>query len=112
MENVVRKYFDGVNKKDPKQIESCFDSKATIRDVCGISDTKRNVMPKDLADRCMEFLAAHPDCKVDFHYGYVSRLWWSLCMFVWCGVWRDSLHLQSSLLSLPIHHYCKYFSDY
>ena len=70
MEDVVRKYFDGVNKKDPEQIKSCFSEKATIRDVCGINDTKRDVVAQDLADRCMEFLAAHPDCKVDFHYGY------------------------------------------
>ena len=71
MEDVVRKYFDGVNKKDPEQIKSCFGDKATIRDVCGINDTKRDVVANDLADRCMEFLTAHPDCKVDFHYGYV-----------------------------------------
>lgn len=74
MEDVVRKYFDGVNKKDPEQIKSCFNEKATIRDVCGINDTKRDVVAQDLADRCMEFLAAHPDCKVDFHYGCVCFL--------------------------------------
>ena len=69
MEDVVRKYFDGVNKKDPEQIKSCFAEKATIRDVCGINDSKRDVVAQDLADRCMDFLAAHPDCKVMFHYG-------------------------------------------
>jgi hypothetical protein len=69
MEDVVRKYFDGVNKKDPEQIKSCFGAKATIRDVCGINDSKRDVVAQDLADRCMEFLTAHPDTKVDFHYG-------------------------------------------
>lgn len=69
MEDVVRKYFDGVNQKDPEQIKSCFAEKATIRDVCGINDSKRDVIAQNLADRCMDFLAAHPDCKVMFHYG-------------------------------------------
>ncbi|CAB9502286.1 expressed unknown protein [Seminavis robusta] len=69
MEDVIRKYFDGVNKKDPEQIKSCFGDKATIRDVCGINDSKRDVVAQDLADRCMEFLTAHPDTKVNFHYG-------------------------------------------
>ena len=69
MENVVRRYFDGVNKKDPEQIKSCFATEATIRDVCGINDAKRIVKSQDLADRCMDFLTAHPDTKVDFYHG-------------------------------------------
>lgn len=70
MENVVRRYFDGVNKKDPEQIRSCFGEEATICDVV-VSDAKRNVKAQFLTDRCMDFLAAHPDCRVEFHYGYV-----------------------------------------
>lgn len=69
MENVVVRYFDGVNKKDPVQIKSCFANEATIRDVCGINDAKRVVKSQDLTDRCMDFLTAHPDTLVQFHYG-------------------------------------------
>jgi hypothetical protein len=69
MEAVVRRYFDGVDKKDPVQIRSCFGETATIRDVCGVSDTLRTVEASTLVERCMEFVTAHPDCKVDFHYG-------------------------------------------
>ena len=68
-EKVVRQYFDGVNKKDRDQIASCFADSAKIRDVCSINSSERTVTPSDLADRCMEFLQAHPDCVVDFHYG-------------------------------------------
>ena len=71
MENVVRKYFDGVNKKDPDQIRSCFGDEATICDVV-VSEAKRTVQAQILTDRCMDFLAAHPDCSVNFHYGYVA----------------------------------------
>jgi hypothetical protein len=68
-EHVVRSYFDSVNKKDRHQIANCFADEAIIRDVCGINSSERQVNPEDLADRCMEFLAAHPDCVVKFHYG-------------------------------------------
>jgi hypothetical protein len=68
-EAVVRRYFDGVDKKDPVQIRSCFGETATIRDVCGVSNTVRTVQASVLVERCMEFVTAHPDCKVDFHYG-------------------------------------------
>ncbi|GFH54945.1 hypothetical protein CTEN210_11421 [Chaetoceros tenuissimus] len=68
-ENVVRSYFDGVNKKDRDQIANCFADDAIIQDICSINASERKVNPNDLADRCMEFLEAHPDCVVDFHYG-------------------------------------------
>ena len=69
-EEVVRRYFDGVNKKDKDQIASCFAPTAKIRDVCSLLDSsERIVTSHDLADGCMEFLQAHPDCKVDFYYG-------------------------------------------
>ena len=83
MENVVRRYFDGVNKKDPEQIKSCFAAEALIRDVCGINDAKRSVKSQDLTDRCMDFLTAHPDTKVDFHYGYVvGQIFVCLCVYL------------------------------
>eukprot|EP00531_Pseudo-nitzschia_arenysensis_P003698 CAMPEP_0116125236 /NCGR_PEP_ID=MMETSP0329-20121206/5703_1 /TAXON_ID=697910 /ORGANISM="Pseudo-nitzschia arenysensis, Strain B593" /LENGTH=501 /DNA_ID=CAMNT_0003619263 /DNA_START=166 /DNA_END=1671 /DNA_ORIENTATION=- len=72
-EQVVRRYFDGVNKKDPKQLRSCFGETATIRDVCGLDDTVRSVPSENLVDRCMEFVTAHPDCLVRFHYGPIEE---------------------------------------
>jgi len=68
-EEVVRRYFNGVNKKDPVQLRSCFANSATIRDVCGLDSTVRTVEANVLVDRCMEFVTAHPDCLVQFHYG-------------------------------------------
>lgn len=68
-EAVVWRYFDGVNKKDRHQIISCFAPQARLRDVCGVNNGVRNVNPEDLADRCMDFLGAHPDTTVAFHHG-------------------------------------------
>lgn len=68
MEATVRRYFEGVNQKDPEMLRSCFGDTATIRDVCGINDTKRTVQSQVLVERCMEFVTAHPDCIVKFHY--------------------------------------------
>ena len=68
-EQLVLRYFDGVNKKDREQISSCFPKEgARIRDVCGVSSMEKYVSQDVLADRCMDFLAAHPDTKVDFHF--------------------------------------------
>jgi hypothetical protein len=68
MESVVRRYFQGVNDQDPEAIRSCFGATATIRDVCGVADTKRTVPAETLVTRCMEFLSAHPNTAVNFHY--------------------------------------------
>mmetsp|Transcript_18910 Transcript_18910/g.57450 ORF Transcript_18910/g.57450 Transcript_18910/m.57450 type:complete len:443 (-) Transcript_18910:100-1428(-) len=66
-EEVVYRYFDGVNDKDPELIRSCFAPTVTLRDMCGITKgTPRTATPGDMADRCMEFLTAHPDCAVRF----------------------------------------------
>jgi len=75
-ERVVHKYFHGVDTKNIPQIIECFQPDgAIIRDVC--SPTNRNatyedvgklVTPEFLGERCREFLAAHPDAKVMFHY--------------------------------------------
>mmetsp|Transcript_13573 Transcript_13573/g.25505 ORF Transcript_13573/g.25505 Transcript_13573/m.25505 type:complete len:195 (+) Transcript_13573:75-659(+) len=68
-EEVVSRYFDGVRTQNREQIVSCFHSSGTtIRDVCGVSNTERLATPDELGERCMEFLAAHPDTKVMFHY--------------------------------------------
>mmetsp|Transcript_32104 Transcript_32104/g.37418 ORF Transcript_32104/g.37418 Transcript_32104/m.37418 type:complete len:380 (-) Transcript_32104:292-1431(-) len=67
-EAIVYRYFDGVNRKDANQIRSCFAEEAFITDICSINSSKRQVKSNDLAMRCMEFLTAHPDCKVGFHY--------------------------------------------
>ncbi len=63
-EEVVRRYFDGVTKKNREQIQSCFADEACITDICSINASKRSVRSDLLAERCMEFLAAHPDCRV------------------------------------------------
>ena len=66
-EEVVNRYFDGVNKQDGDLMASCFADKVELRDMCGPSKGKiRYATNKDMADRCLEFLAAHPDCKVEF----------------------------------------------
>ena len=67
-EQAVTRYFEGVTKKDRGQIASCFPEEgATIRDVCGLSKNEKKATRDQLADRCMEFVAAHPDCVVHFH---------------------------------------------
>ena len=69
-EQVVENYFKGVDKKDRALISSCFADTVTIRDVCNLnaSSETREANPDTLADRCFDFLAAHPDCSVFFHY--------------------------------------------
>jgi hypothetical protein len=68
-EEAIARYFDGVDKQNREQIVSCFNPSGTkIRDVCGVSNSERFATPDQLGDRCMEFLAAHPDCKVMFHH--------------------------------------------
>jgi hypothetical protein len=68
-EKVVERYFDGVQKQDRKQIMSCFSPLGTtIRDVCGVPNSERLATPEELGNRCMEFLAAHPNTQVKFHY--------------------------------------------
>lgn len=70
MEAVVRQYFQGVNEKNPAMIRECFDASAKIWDVCALSaSSQRQVEATDLVDRCMDFVTAHPDCVVKFHYG-------------------------------------------
>jgi hypothetical protein len=87
MEAVVRRYFDGVNNKDPVQIRSCFSEIATIRDVSTSGAvTNGHLISTDiiqsstgmvqitaavsaLIERHMEFGTAHPDAKVEFSYG-------------------------------------------
>eukprot|EP00535_Pseudo-nitzschia_heimii_P002292 CAMPEP_0197188378 /NCGR_PEP_ID=MMETSP1423-20130617/17686_1 /TAXON_ID=476441 /ORGANISM="Pseudo-nitzschia heimii, Strain UNC1101" /LENGTH=560 /DNA_ID=CAMNT_0042640187 /DNA_START=109 /DNA_END=1791 /DNA_ORIENTATION=+ len=72
-EEVVRRYFDGVNQKDPRQLRSCFGASATIRDVCGLHSSVRTVPSELLVERCMEFVTAHPDCLVRFHHGPIQE---------------------------------------
>jgi len=74
MEATVRKYFEGVNRKDPTMIRDCFGDKATIRDVCGINSHQKTVPASTLVERCMEFVTAHPDTLVRFHYVRVTYL--------------------------------------
>ena len=68
-EAVVRQYFQGVNDQNPALIRECFATSAVIQDVCGLNTSRRTAEAEQLVERCMEFLAAHPDTVVDFHYG-------------------------------------------
>ena len=69
MEEIVRTYFQGVHEKDAAKIRSCFAETAIIRDVCGLNSHERTVPAQALVDRCMEFVAAHPDVEISFYYG-------------------------------------------
>mmetsp|Transcript_27567 Transcript_27567/g.63204 ORF Transcript_27567/g.63204 Transcript_27567/m.63204 type:complete len:194 (-) Transcript_27567:422-1003(-) len=96
MESVVRKYFEGVTAKDPKMIRSCFPATdeihTSIRDVCGIDDSTREVRGKDLVERCTEFLGAHPDTVVNFHYGPICDRTgtWVVAHWYEVGTWTGS----------------------
>ena len=76
-ERVVHKYFHGVDTQNIPQIVDCFSEEgATIRDICSLAnrdvssyeEVGKEVTPEFLGERCREFLAAHPDCKVMFRY--------------------------------------------
>ena len=68
-EDAVARYFEGVTTKNRELIASCFPAEgASIRDVCGLSQDEKTATRDQLADRCMEFVAAHPDCVVHFHH--------------------------------------------
>lgn len=69
MEATVRRYFEGVHTKDSEKIRSCFADTATIRDVCGLNANEKTVPADVLVERCMDFVTAHPDCAINFHYG-------------------------------------------
>lgn len=96
-ETIVRRYFDGVNKKDQEMMASCFAEKVELRDMCGPSKGEpRYASSRDMADRCMEFLAAHPDCKVEFQHPPIcdrDGKW------VWCH-WVESGHWTGESLGI------------
>ena len=80
-ERIVHTYFHGVQTKNIPQIINCFSDDGTIiRDVCNLqhSSTTTNdenkkegklVSKEFLGERCNEFLMAHPNTVVKFHYG-------------------------------------------
>jgi hypothetical protein len=75
-EAVVHKYFHGVDTKNIPQIVECFHPDgAIIRDVSSLAnkdvsyeEVGKVVSAEFLGERCREFLEAHPDAKVMFHY--------------------------------------------
>lgn len=92
-EEVVSRYFDGVNDKDAQMIASCFAPSVELRDMCGISKgTPRTATPQDMADRCMEFLAAHPDCAVRFEAPPRADRngRWVWCHWTESGTWKGA----------------------
>ncbi|KAL9178373.1 hypothetical protein ACHAXT_000020 [Thalassiosira profunda] len=91
-EAVVRRYFEGVNQKDPAMMASCFADQVELRDMCGPSKgAPRFASAQDMADRCMEFLAAHPDCIVEFeHPPMCDREGkWVWCHWIESGHWTE-----------------------
>ena len=98
-EEVVECYFDGVQQQNRDQIVSCFAPSGTkIRDV-GILATSTNsdiserlASPDQLGDRCMQFLAAHPDTRVKFHFpptcGRGFRMRWVFAHWYEEGTWK------------------------
>ena len=89
-EEVVARYFDGVNKKDPEMMSSCFAEKVELRDMCSptTKGEPRFASNNDMAVRCMEFLTAHPDCKVEFAEPPICD---KDGKWVWCH-WVESGH--------------------
>mmetsp|Transcript_3984 Transcript_3984/g.8815 ORF Transcript_3984/g.8815 Transcript_3984/m.8815 type:complete len:239 (+) Transcript_3984:86-802(+) len=101
-ERVVHKYFHGVDTKNIPQIVECFQPDgAIIRDVCSLTnrdvsyeDVGKMVTPEFLGERCREFLAAHPDANVMFHYsptcgrGRGNR--WVFAHWYETGTWSGS----------------------
>mmetsp|Transcript_17958 Transcript_17958/g.29107 ORF Transcript_17958/g.29107 Transcript_17958/m.29107 type:complete len:496 (+) Transcript_17958:46-1533(+) len=68
-EATVRAYFAAVEAQDLEQVRACFAERVELVDVCGLSKGEpRWATPEDMAARCGEFLAAHPDCRVHFHH--------------------------------------------
>ena len=73
-ERVVHKYFHGVDTMNISQIQECFNAEgATITDIRNRPDgstqnPSNTVKPDFLADRCKQFLTAHPNCDVKFYY--------------------------------------------
>jgi hypothetical protein len=67
MEETVRRYFMGVHERTlPRSVA------VSARRRFGACSTNTDISTKgsDLTDRCcMEFVLAHPDVKIDFHYG-------------------------------------------
>jgi hypothetical protein len=69
MEELVRRYFQGVTEKNASMIQSCFGETDVLRDVCAINSACRIVRADDVVERRMDFVRAHPDCIVHFEYG-------------------------------------------
>ena len=68
-EQVIHQYFEGVNQKNYHQIKNCFANQASITDICSLQNSSKRIVDSDtLAQRCMDFLNAHPDTIVKFHY--------------------------------------------
>jgi len=84
-EEVVRQYFEGINQKNFEKITDCFADSVELVDVCGPSKGKPTYATNvQMAERVAEFVAAHPDCVVDFHHPPVCSRSGSRSNWVWC----------------------------
>eukprot|EP00980_Cylindrotheca_fusiformis_P001225 scaffold331_cov117-Cylindrotheca_fusiformis.AAC.3 len=114
-EEVVRRYFDGVNKKDPAMMASCFADTVELRDMCGPSKGEpRMACSKDMADRCMEFLAAHPDCRVEFEQPPICDRegQWVWCHWVESGHWTgESRDVEPKNTELSVGGQTRFFLE-
>lgn len=106
MESVVKRYFQGVQNKNPEMIRSCFNDVASIRDVCGINDSTRTVSSDILVQRCIDFVTAHPDVVIKFHYGPEcgrNSPYWVVVHWYETGTWsHESCNIPPPQSPLPM----------
>jgi hypothetical protein len=98
-EKVVERYFERVQKQDREQTVGCFSPLGTtIRDACWVSNKEQLATPEELSNRCMEFLAAHPNTQAKFHYPWIWTVHWShesLPLYFWSNA--DAAYFQTDL---------------
>ena len=115
MEAVVRQYFEGVNQKNPQLIRECFDDSAIIWDICALrASNQRKVKAEDLVERCMDFVTAHPDCLVQFHFGPECSLRsdWVVAHWYETGTWSgDSCGVPAANRPMAVEGQTRFLVD-
>ena len=115
MEAVVHQYFEGVNQKDPQLIRDCFDDITILWDVCSLrASFQRKVNSDDMVERCMDFVKAHPDCLVQFHYGPEcgQRSDWVVAHWYETGTWSgDSCGISATNRPMVVEGQTRFLVD-